>query len=78
MDYDVLKLQASVLALLGACEFEYGRAWRRDRYSVIEALHEQGWITDPHGRSESVYLTEEGRSKAKELAAAYFSAKPMR
>jgi hypothetical protein len=43
---------------------------------LIEALHEQGWITDPHGRSESVYLTEEGRLKGKELAAAYFSAKP--
>ncbi len=76
MDYDDEKLQHAVLALLGAFEFENGRAWKRYDFSVMEALHEQGFISDPHGRSESVYLTGEGRLKAKELAATYFGATP--
>lgn len=72
MDYDEVKLREAVLALLGAFEFENGRVWKQYDFSVIEALHEQGLITDPHGRSESMYLTERGLSKAKSLAARCF------
>jgi hypothetical protein len=76
MDFDDAKLQNAVLALLGTFAFENGRAWKRYDFSVMEALHKQGFITDPRGRSESVYLTEEGQLKAKELAATYFGAPP--
>ncbi len=38
----------------------------------MDALHEQGCITDPHGRTESIYLTSEGLRKAKALAAEKF------
>lgn len=76
MGFDDAKLQSAVLALLGAFSFENGRAWKRYDFSVMEALHEQGLITDPHGRSEAVYLTEEGQLKAMELATAYFGATP--
>lgn len=72
MNYDPIKLQEAVLALLGAFEFENGRAWKRYDFDVMDALHEQGLISNPHGRSESVYLTEEGRQKAVALAAAHF------
>lgn len=51
MDYDDEKLQHAVLALLGAFEFENGRAWKRYAFSVMEALNELGFISDPH-RSE--------------------------
>ncbi|MCV2368327.1 DUF6429 family protein [Roseateles oligotrophus] len=76
MEYDEAELQEAVLALLGAFEFESGRVWKRYPFSVMEAFHEQGWITDPHGRHESVYLTEEGLLKAKALAAKHFGKKP--
>lgn len=74
MDFDDVKLQEAVFALLGAFEFENGRVWKRYDFSVMEALHEQGWITDPHGQIESVYLTNEGRSNAEALADKYFGA----
>jgi len=76
MEYDEAKLQAMVLAVLGVFEFENGRVWKRYAFSVMEALHEQGWISDPHGKHESVYLTEAGLLKAKALAAKHFGPQP--
>ena len=72
MEYDVAKLEESVLALLGALEFDNGRVWKRYDFSLMEALHEKGYITDPHGRTESVHLTESGMTLAKELAGTHF------
>jgi len=72
MEYDETKLQEAVLALLGAFEFENGRVWKRYDFAVMDALHEQGCITDPHGQTESVCLTPEGLRKAKALAAEKF------
>ncbi len=72
MDYDNAKLEETVLALLGAFEFENGRVWKRYAFSVMDALHEKGYISDPHGRTESVYLTESGLALAKQLAEARF------
>jgi len=72
MDYDPQKLEDAVLALLGACEFDHGRVWKRHDFGVMDALHAKGYITDPRGRSESVYLTEEGLQRAKQLAARHF------
>ena len=39
----------------------------------MESLAEQGWISDPRGRAESVHLTPEGLAKAKALAQQLFS-----
>ena len=75
MDFSELKVQEAVLALLGVFEFEDGRAWKRYDFTVMEDLHRQGLISDPHGRAESVRLTEEGLAKAKVLAARLFGAK---
>lgn len=72
MEYDNEKLQAAVLALLGAFEFDNGRVWKRYDFSVMEGLHRQGLITDPRGHRESVHLTEAGRLRAKALAAQFF------
>lgn len=41
-------------------------------FAVMDALHDKGLITGPHGRQESVYLTDEGLRRAKELAAKHF------
>ena len=71
--YDRSKIEEAVLALLGAFEFENGRVWKRYDFEVMDALHAKGFITGPHRRAESVYLTESGKRLAKELAARYFA-----
>ena len=72
--YDKQKIEEAVLALLGAFEFENGRAWKRFDFDVMEGLAAQGLISDPKGRAESVYLTPEGFSRAKALARERFGA----
>jgi hypothetical protein len=74
MKYDDQKISEVVLARLGVFEFENGRAWKRIEFSVMDELFEKGYISDPKGKSESVYLTEEGLHLAKELAKKHFSA----
>jgi hypothetical protein len=73
MQYDDQKIEEAVLALLGVFEFENGRVWKRINFGVMDSLYEKGYITDPKGKTESVYLTEEGMRLARELAARYFS-----
>ncbi|SEL84481.1 hypothetical protein SAMN05216214_1351 [Atopomonas hussainii] len=73
MKYDDQKILEVVLALLGVFEFENGRVWKRFEFSVFDELFEKGYISDPKGKSESVYLTEEGLQLAKELAQKHFS-----
>ena len=72
MQYDEAKVEDAVLALLGVFEFEKGRVWKRIDFGVMDALHAKGYITEPRGRQESVYLTEEGMVKAKGLAELLF------
>lgn len=71
--YNPQKIEDAVLALLGVFEFDHGRVWKRLEFSVMESLAEQGWISDPRGRAESVHLTPEGLAKAKALAQQLFS-----
>lgn len=71
--HDPKKIEEAVLALLGAFEFENGRAWKRFDFDVMQSLADQGWISDPRGRAESVHLTPEGLVRAKELADRLFS-----
>lgn len=72
MKYDMAKVEEALLALLGVFEFENGRVWKRYDFATMDGLHEKGLITEPHGLQESVYLTEEGLRRAKELAAKHF------
>lgn len=73
MTYDESKIDEVVLALLGAFEFEIGRVWKRIDFAVMDCLHEKGCITNPHGKQESVRLTEHGLTLAKQLAARHFT-----
>jgi Domain of unknown function (DUF6429) len=66
--HDPKKIEEAVLALLGAFEFENGRTWKRFDFAVMDSLAEQGLISEPRGRTESVFLTPEGLAKAKALA----------
>ncbi|MCX2865250.1 DUF6429 family protein [Paucibacter sp. PLA-PC-4] len=69
MEYAELKVREAVLALLGVFEFKGGRAWKPYDFEVMDAVHAQGLISDPHRREESVLLSDEGLAKAKTLAA---------
>ena len=72
MHYDQDKIDETILALLGAFEFEGGRVWKRFDFDAMDRLHASGMINQPKGRAESVYLTEAGMQQAKALAARYF------
>jgi hypothetical protein len=72
MKYDMVKVEEMLLALLGVFEFENGRVWKRYDFATMDGLHKKGLITEAHGRQESVYLTDEGMRRAKELAAKHF------
>jgi len=72
MGYDMVKVEEAVLPLLGVFEFDNGRVWKRYDFATMDGLHEKGLITEAHGRQESVYLTDEGMRRAKELAAKCF------
>lgn len=75
MKYDDQKVSEAVLALLGVFEFDNGRVWKRIDFGVMDELFEKGYISDPKGKAESVYLTEAGLKLAKELAEKHFSTK---
>lgn len=72
--HDPKKIEEVVLALLGAFEFENGRAWKRLDFDVMQSLADQGLISDPRGKAESVQLTPEGLARAKALADRLFGA----
>lgn len=76
MEYDRDKIDEAILALLGALEFDNGRVWKRLSFGSMDRLHERGLISDPKGRTESVYLTEAGMRQAKALASKYFAKGP--
>lgn len=68
------KMEDAVPALLGAFQFENGRVWKRYDFAVMSALYAQGYISDTHGKAESVYLTPEGQARAQQLARELFGA----
>ncbi|CAN7761761.1 DUF6429 family protein [Variovorax sp. LjRoot84] len=72
MEYDKAKIEEVLLTLLGVFEFESGRVWKRYDFATMDALHAKGLITEPHGRRQSIYLTDEGMRMAKKMAAKYF------
>lgn len=70
--HDPKKIEEAVLALLGVFEFDNGRVWKRFDFAIMESLAEQGFISDPRGRTESLHLTPEGMARAKALAEKMF------
>lgn len=70
--YQQQKIEEAVLALLGAFQFDNGRVWKRYDFAVMESLCEQGYISDPRGKAESVLLTPEGLARAQQLARQLF------
>ncbi len=79
MDLDAEKLEQAVLALLYVNSFDekFGgkRAWKSFPWSVMDRLHEKGYISDPATKNKSVCLSEEGTTLSEELCAELFAQK---
>ena len=78
MDIDGKKLEQVVLALLYLNSFEEGngrRAWKGFPWSVMDQLHEKGYISNPATKNKSVWLSEEGEKLSKELFEKIFAVK---
>lgn len=70
MSYDQDKLDDTVLALLCLTMFtEAGgtRAWKGHAWEVLDRLHAKGYISDPKSKAKSVWMSEEGVKRAREL-----------
>jgi len=78
MDIDGDKLERTVLALLYLNSFQEGtgrRAWKGFPWTVMDALHEKGYISNPATKNKSVWLSEEGAKLSEELFAKLFAVK---
>jgi hypothetical protein len=63
------KLQQTVLALfqMNLSDDSGRRAWKSLPWSVMDSLHQMGYISDPATKNKSVWLTEEGAKLSEEL-----------
>jgi len=78
MDADVKTLQHAVLALLHLNTFDDKsgkRAWKALPWSVMDQLHDKGYISDPATKAKSVCLSDEGARLSEELFERLFAVK---
>jgi Domain of unknown function (DUF6429) len=78
MDIDGGKLEQTVLALLYLNSFQEGegrRAWKGFPWTVMDALHEKGYISNPATKNKSVWLSDEGAKLSEELFENLFAVK---
>lgn len=70
MNVDAEKLEQAVLALLhlNTIDEKPGkRVWKALPWSVMDRLHQKGYISDPATKSKSVLLSDEGAKLSEEL-----------
>ena len=67
MELDTDKIDQAVLALLSLGRHDGYRVWKGFDWTVMNRLHEKGYITDPVSKAHSVLLTEEGALKSEQL-----------
>lgn len=75
MEYDTKLIDDAVLALLAAYSFNGGNAWKGYDFEIMNRLHEQDLISDPVNRNKSIWLTEEGLERGREIAERMFGVK---
>lgn len=76
MEIDGEKLEQAVLALfqMNLTDESGRRAWKSLPWSVMDSLHQKGYISDPGTKNKSVWLTEEGAKRSEELFERLFAA----
>ena len=67
MELDTDKIDQAVLALLSLGRHDGYRVWKGFDWTVMNRLHEKGYITDPVTKAHSVLLTEEGARESERL-----------
>jgi len=72
MEYDEKLIEEAVLALLAAFSSDDGNAWKGFDFEVMNRLHEQGLISNPVNRNKSIWLTEEGQERGRQIAERLF------
>lgn len=72
MEYDEKLIEDAVLALLATFSFDKGTAWKGFDFEIMNRLHEQGFISNPVNKKKSVWLTEEGEERGRQLAERMF------
>ena len=75
MEYDDKLVEDAVLALLAAFSFNDGNTWKGFDFEIMNRLHQQGLITDPVNRNKSIWLTEEGLERGRQIADRLFGVK---
>jgi hypothetical protein len=76
MEYNEEKIDEMVLALLFLTTVKDHsdlRAWKGHDWDALNRLQEKGYISDPKTKAKSVWLTEEGARRSKELFAKHFA-----
>jgi len=71
-EYDLDKIDETVLALLYLTLHDDYRAWKGHDWDVLNRLYEKGWIGDPRNKTKSVVFTEEGLERAARLFDQFF------
>lgn len=75
MEYDMKLIDDAVLALLAAYSSDSGNAWKGYDFEIMNRLHERGLISNPVNRNKSIWLTEEGLERRREIAGRMFVVK---
>ncbi|HEY2710892.1 MAG TPA: DUF6429 family protein [Chthoniobacterales bacterium] len=73
MEYDKDKVDEMVLALLYLTLRDENRAWKGHDWDAMDRLHVKGLIGDLVGKAKSVWLTEEGLRRSRELFMRHFT-----
>jgi hypothetical protein len=68
MEYDDKLIEDAVLALLAAYSSDKGNAWKGFDFEIMNRLHEHGFISDPVNRKKSIWLTNEGLERGRQIA----------
>jgi hypothetical protein len=68
MKYDDKLIEDAVLALLTTFSSDKGNVWKGFDVEVMNRLHEHGFIRDPVNKRKSIWLTEEGLERGRQIA----------
>lgn len=68
MEYDDKLIEDAVLALLATFSSDDGNAWKGFDFEIMNRLHEHGLISNPLNKNKSIWLTEEGLERGRQIA----------
>ena len=69
-DVDTDKIDEAVLALLHLTRCDVGpgaASWKSHDWDALNRLHQKGYIDNPINKNKSVWLSDEGQARSKEL-----------